>query len=354
MNERFGSGWTGPPPAEICIVMLSAIGDAVHVLPVANAIKRAWPESRITWIVQPVPYTLVRGHRAIDDFIVFERHRGVRTPTGYVQLMRTLRSRHFDLVLGLQVYLKAGLITALVSGDVKLGFDRARARDGQWLFTNARIPAQPAQHVQDQYFEFLHHLGVDPEPATWSLEFDDEEREAQANFFSRLERPACALVLGTSKPEKNWTVDGYAAVIDELASTSELQPVLVGGPSATERRMADQLSARCAAPVVDALGDDLRRLAWLIDGSALLVSPDTGPLHIGRALATPAVSLFGHTNPKRYGPYRAYSDLIVDGYAEHEGEEYSSMHVRRDGMKRVTVDAVLEKISLALTEYVRA
>ena len=72
------SGWEGPPPRDICIVMLSAIGDAVHVLPVANALKRAWPESRITWVVQSVPHGLVAGHPAIDDFVVFHRRRGVR------------------------------------------------------------------------------------------------------------------------------------------------------------------------------------------------------------------------------------------------------------------------------------
>ena len=65
------SVWSGTPPREVCIVMLSALGDAVHVLPVANALKRAWPECRITWVIQPVPYQLVRGHPAIDDFVIF-------------------------------------------------------------------------------------------------------------------------------------------------------------------------------------------------------------------------------------------------------------------------------------------
>jgi heptosyltransferase I len=91
---------------------------------------------------------------------------------------------------------------------------------------------------------------------------------------------------------------------------------------------------------------------WILDGSALLISPDTGPLHIGRALGTAAVSLFGYTNPKRAGPYRAFTDLIVDGYAEYPGEDYPITPAYRDGMKRVTVEGVLEKVDLAMKKYV--
>jgi heptosyltransferase I len=91
---------------------------------------------------------------------------------------------------------------------------------------------------------------------------------------------------------------------------------------------------------------------WILDGSRLLISPDTGPLHIARALGTPAVGLFGYTNPKRSGPYRAYTDLIVDGYAAYPGEDYPVMAEYRDGMKRITVEDVLEKVSLAMEKYV--
>jgi len=346
-------GWSGPPPNEICIVMLSAIGDAVHVLPVANALKRAWPESRITWIVQPLPYALVAGHRAIDELLVFRRRRGPGWWRSYKELADGLAGRRFDLVLGLQVYLKAGLVTALLGARVKLGFDRRRARDAQWLFTNRRIPPHADQHVQDQYLEFLHHLGVDPHPVTWDLRLTDAEREEQAAFFAGLDRPACAVVVGTSKPEKNWSVDGYARVLEGLEAEHGLRPVLVGGPAPEERRIADEVMSATRARVVDALGDSPRRLLWILEGSALTVTPDTGPLHIARAVETPVVSLFGRTNPKRSGPYRAYEDLIVDGYAAFPGEDYPPTPRYRDGMPRVTVDAVMEKVDLAMRRYVR-
>lgn len=337
------------PPRTVCIVMMSAIGDAVHVLPVARALKRAWPETRITWVIQPVPHALVKGHPAIDDFVVFRRERGVGAWRAFTDVARQLRGRTFDLVLALQVYFKAGLITSLVRGRTKLGFDRARARDANWLFTNARIPARGPQHVQDQYFEFLEHVGVDPEPVAWGLTFNDQERAAQQRFFDPIGKPSCAVVVGTSKPEKNWTAEGYAAVLDAIESDYGLQPVLIGGPSRIERHIADGILDLTRCSPIDALGDDIRRLAWLIAGSRVVISPDTGPLHIARALDVPAVGLFGWSNPKRHAPYRADPRLVVDGYAAHPGEPYPISMEHRDGMKRITPEMVLAAVDHAMS-----
>lgn len=340
------------PPRDICIVMLSAIGDAVHVLPVANALKRHWPDCRITWVIQPVPHRLVAGHAAVDDFLIFHRRRGLDAWEGFRDLARQFPQRPYDLVLGLQVYFKAGVLTGLAPARVKLGFDRHRARDFNWLFTNERIAFDGQHHVQDQYFEFLEHLGLDPHPAVWNLPISEAERARQAAFFGDLDRPVCAVVVGTSKPQKNWTPEGYARVLEVVESDLGLRPVLVGGPSPVEREMADRtLALTRATTVVDTLGDDLRRLVWLLDGSRLVVSPDTGPLHIARALETPVVGLYGYTNPKRTGPWRRYQDLVVDGYAAFEGEAYPVSPQYRDGMGRVTVDAVVEKIERALARY---
>lgn len=342
-------------PAEICIVMLSALGDAVHVLPVVNALKRTWPETRITWVVQPVPYLLVRDHPAVDRLVVFRRRKGVGAWRSFRDAATRLRDRRFDVLLALQVYAKAGLLVALARADRKIGFDRARARDLNWLVTTERIRPHPVQHVQDQYFEFLEHLGVDPRPVEWRIPIREEERAAQRAFFEQLDRRPCAVVVGTSKPEKNWAPDRYARLLDALEADFGFRPVLVGGPSAVERRIADEILARTGARVVDALGDDLRRLVWLLDGAPLVISPDTGPLHLARALDTPVIGLYGYTNPRRYGPYRKYEDLVVDGYARHPGEAYApSMEYRPEGMGRVTVEGVLEKVARARAEYLDA
>ena len=166
-------------------------------------------------------------------------------------------------------------------------------------------------------------------------------------------RRACAVVVGTSKPEKNWDAARYARVLDALERDHGLLPTLVGGPSRGERAIADRVLGLTRARVLDLLGDDLRRLTWLLDGSALVISPDTGPLHIARALDVPVVGLFGHTNPKRTGPYRRFQDLVVDGYAEFPGEAYPVSPAHRNGMKRVSVDAVLAKVAMARAQYPR-
>ncbi|HEY3583894.1 MAG TPA: glycosyltransferase family 9 protein, partial [Casimicrobiaceae bacterium] len=121
----------------VCVVMMSAVGDAVHVLPVLEALKRHSPATHVTWVLQPGPATLVRGHRAVDEILLFDRSKGWRA---FAEIRRQLASRAFDLVINLQVYFKAGVVTAFSRASVKLGFDRARARDFNWFFTTHRIP----------------------------------------------------------------------------------------------------------------------------------------------------------------------------------------------------------------------
>jgi heptosyltransferase I len=339
------------PLRRICIVMMSAVGDAVHVLPVLNALRRRSPDAHITWILQPGPATLVRGHPAVDEIILFDRSRGLRA---FTDIRQALAARRFDVVLGLQVYFKAGIVTAFTQADVKLGFDRARARDANWLFTTHRVPARPVQHVQDQYFEFLTALGVDPEPVSWNLGPWPDEREWQREFFAPIDRPTAAIVVGTSKAQKDWLPERWAQVVDALHHDFGVQPVLVGGRSPRELASERVIMERASATPVSALGSGLRRLVGILDGSALVLSPDTGPLHMSVALDRPVISLMGYTNPRRTGPWRRFHDLIVDAYGE-PGESYPiSMENRRDRMPRITVRDVLDKVELWRTRYARS
>jgi heptosyltransferase I len=333
-----------PPLDRICIVMMSAVGDAVHVLPVINALKRHWPTTHITWVLQPGPATLVRGHPAVDDIVLFDRARGLRA---FLDVRAALASRRFDLVLDLQVYFKAGIVTGFTRAPIKLGFDRARARDMNWLFTNRRIPPHPeGQHVQDQYFEFLAAIGVPHEPVTWNLGPWNDERAWQSQFFAPIERPVAAIVVATSKPQKDWLPERWADVVDRLTDDYGLQPVLVGGRSPREIAAESVIMSRARHKPISALGSGLRRLVSILDGSALVLAPDTGPLHMAVALNRPVVSLIGYTNPKRTGPFRRFHDLIVDAYGD-PGEDYPlSMETRLDRMPRITVDDVMAKVAV--------
>ncbi|MEO5509362.1 MAG: glycosyltransferase family 9 protein, partial [Longimicrobiales bacterium] len=203
-------------------------------------------------------------------------------------------------------------------------------------------------HVQDQYFEFLQFLGIDPGPVEWRIPITTSERAEQAKFFAELGGPAVAVVVGTSRPLKNWPAERYARALERIHEKHGLIPVIVGGPSAAEREMADAIKAATRIRVVDTLGDNIRRVVWILEGSRLVLSPDTGPLHVANALGKPIVGLYGYTNPLRYGPY-GHADSVVDGYARTPSEIYApSMEYREEGMGRVTVDAVVAAADRAL------
>lgn len=335
-------------PDNICIVMMSAVGDAVHVLAVINALKRANPRARITWVLQPGPATLVRGHRSVDEIIIFDRARGWRA---FAEVRSELAKRRFELVINLQVYFKAGIVTAFTKAPIKLGFDRTRARDFNWLFTNTKIPAHAVQHVQDQYFEFLGALGVSPEPVEWDLGPWPDERAWQAQFLASVNRPVASIVIATSKPEKDWIPERWAEVADALYLRYGMQVVLVGGTSARERAAERIVMERTSHKPRSELGSGLRKLVSILDASSLVLSPDTGPLHMSVALDRPVISLMGYTNPKRTGPYRKFHDLMIDVYGE-PGENYPiSMENRPRRMKRIETQDVMEKIALWKERY---
>jgi len=340
----------GGVPDNVCVVMMSAVGDAVHVLPVINALKRANPRTRITWILQPGPAALVRGHRSVDEIVVFDRSRGIRA---FTDVASAMSKKRFDLVINLQVYFKAGIVTASTHAPIKLGFDRARARDMNWLFTNRKIPAHPIQHVQDQYFEFLTALGVSPDPVEWDLGPWPQERGWQREFVASIDRPIASIVVATSKPEKDWLPERWAEVSDALHERFGMQVVLVGGRTERELNAERIVLERATHKPRSELGSGLRNLVSILDSSALVLSPDTGPLHMSVALNRPTISLMGYTNPKRTGPYRRFQDLIIDAYGE-PGEDYPITMENRPGrMKRIETRHVLEKVQLWRDRYAR-
>jgi heptosyltransferase I len=345
---RFGVRMIETPLNRVCIVMMSAVGDAVHVLPVIDAIKRHAPAARITWVLQPGPAALVRGHPAVDEIVIFDRAIGWRA---FSAVRRELARRQFDVVINLQVYFKAGVVTSFTRAPVKLGFDRARARDLNWLFTTDRIPPHAPQHVQDQYFEFLDALSVPHGAVRWDLGPWPDERPGQREFFARIDRPAAAIVVATSKPQKDWLPERWAEVADILYHDYGLQPVLVGGRSERELAAERVILDRARSKPLSTLGSGLRNLVGILDGSALVLAPDTGPLHMAVALDRPVISLMGYTNPKRTGPYRRFHDLIVDAYG-NPGEDYPiSMENRPDRMPRIQVHDVIEKVEVWRRRY---
>jgi len=338
----------GAVPRRVAVVMLSALGDVVHALPVVTAIKRYAPATRLTWILQPGPSGLVQGHPAVDEILLFERRQGWR---GLFDVRRRLAERPFDLVLALQPYFKAGLLTWMARAPVKLGLDRGRSRDLNWLFTTHRIPPRPIGHIQDQFLEYLDALGVPRGEPVWDLAPTPGERAAARALVADTEGPLVGLVVTTSRPAKNWPPQRYAALAARLAAAHGARCILLGGTALRERAAADVILAGAAAAPIDALGCGLRTTLALLEACDVVVSPDTGPFHIAVAMQVPAVGLYGYTNPLRFGPYRRFADLLVDAFGD-PGEAYTASARYRPGrMGRITVEMVEEKVQRALERY---
>ncbi|MDQ2891279.1 MAG: glycosyltransferase family 9 protein, partial [Gemmatimonadota bacterium] len=155
----------------------------------------------------------------------------------------------------------------------------------------------------------------------------------------------------TSKPEKDWIPERWAAVCDALYHEHGLQPVLVGGRSERELHAERLIRASAKSPVRSELGSGLRKLISILDASVLVLAPDTGPLHMAVAMNRPAISLLGYTNPKRTGPYRRFHDLMIDAYA-NPGEDYAPTMQNRPGrMQRITVRDVLSRVEIWRDRY---
>lgn len=340
---------TVPPPRHVGIIMMSAVGDTVHVLPVVTALKRHGVE-RVTWVLQPGPASLVRGHPSVDEILVFQRSRGIQA---FDHIRRELAARRFDVVFAMQTYFKAGLVTSFTRAPRKIGFDRTRARDLSWLFANEHLPPRPVQHIQDDFLEFLEPFGIPAEPLTWNLGPWTGERDTQRRLLGRFDRPVVSLVIGSSKPDKDWPADRWARLADALVVDFGLQPVLVGGrsprESATERVILEQTRYK----PVSLLDSGLRPLVGILDGSALVISLDTGPLHMSVALERPVIALMGYTDPRRTGPYRRYHDLVCDAFHDPREDGPITRETRHGRMSRITVDQVLARVERWRERYSR-
>ena len=164
-------------------------------------------------------------------------------------------------------------------------------------------------------------------------------------------RPAVALVAASSKPQKDWPAERYAELADRIDSELDLQPIILGGPSARERDIAARIEAGAKRKPVVSLYKPMRDTVLKLWGASVVVAPDTGPLHIAVALGRPTVGLYGYTDPRRTGPYY-FRDLLVDKYND-PGEESSPItRATRSGrMERITVDEVLDSVRRARDRY---
>jgi heptosyltransferase I len=299
------------PPAAVCMLRLSAIGDVCHAAAALNALERAWPDTRFTWIIGRLEAKLMSAILPGIEFIIFDKR---RMAAELLRLRRALGGRKFDLLLDLQLSIRASVVSTLVSAPIKLGFDVARARELQWLFTNARIAPAVHEHVLDSFMGFVRACGIAPGAAAWRLTLPASALEYAARLIPDRRR---TLVISpcSSHAARNWSAARYAAVADHAAGVHGMHVILAGGRSEAERRMGTAIAAAAHAPVVNQIGaDTLPELLALLAQATALVSPDSGPVHMATMVGCPVVGLYAATRTARVGPY--YSrQWCVDRYA---------------------------------------
>lgn len=345
------------PPQSICILRLSAIGDVMHMVPVIRTLQYHWPNCKITWIIGNPEASLVADIPGVE-FIIFNKHSGLKTG---LQLRRLLAGRRFDLFLHMQVALRASLVSLAIHAPVRLGFDRGRAHDFQWLFTNQRIDPVPQQHVLDGFFGFLEKIGIHERCMEWNIPIPDQAR----NRINQLVTPGKPLLIinacssARRRNWRNWPAERYAAVADEANRQLGMQVVLSGGPSGQERNMAQRICEHSSHAPVNLVGQtSLKELLALLERATVLIAPDTGPAHMATAVGTPVIGLYATSNPLRTGPY-LHQNLVVN-YYPHALEQYSGKtidHARwgervrhPDAMSLIPVDDVMQKLTKAVNK----
>jgi heptosyltransferase I len=286
-------------PRSLCILRLSAIGDTCHVVAIVRTLQRVWPATRLTWIVGSVEARLVSLLPGVE-FITIDKRAGF---SGMRALRTALRGRRFDALLHMQLALRASLISLSVRAPLRLGFDRTRARELQWLFTNARIAPRRDEHVLDSFKGFLVALGIEPGALEWNLPLPADALAYAAELIPD-ERPTLIVSPCANHTLRNWRAERYAAVIEHAVRQHDMRIVLCGGRSQLEREMGAAIERHAGVPLHNQIGrDTLPQLLALLARASVLLTPDSGPAHMATMVATPVIGLYAATRLQRCGPY---------------------------------------------------
>jgi heptosyltransferase I len=344
-------------PSDLCLIRLSAIGDTCHTVPVVRALSRAWPATRIVWVIGKTEHSLMRGLEGVE-LEVLDKSGGF---LGLMDLRRRLRSRRFPVLLHMHASMRANLASLAARADVRLGFDRARARDYQWHFCNVHLPPRAQQHVMDGLFEFAELLGVERGEPRWDIPLGDDDRAFAASV---VEEGAPTLVLSPCTGQRfrnyrNWSLECYARVADYAAAQYGARIVLTGGTTAIEERYGRGIVELSKAQLTNTIGrTTLKQLLAILERATVVLCPDSGPAHMATAVRTPVVGLYATSNRFRTGPYIS-QHLVVDKNPQAVRREFGKPvealrfgeRVRNpDAMSLITVDDVVTKLDAAFAE----
>jgi lipopolysaccharide heptosyltransferase I len=301
----------------IALIKLSSIGDVVHALPVAAALRAALPQARLTWLVERREAAVLRDNAALSEIVPVDTRgwRRARAPlsiaetTGaLVALGRHLRASRFDVAIDLQGLIKSGMITRATRAPLRIGFAAAHCRErASVVFTNHRVtPPAAARHIVDRYISLVEPLGVRPRAAEFPLPSNGAAETLVDEFLAAAGlKPRDRLVVlnpGAGRPDKRWPIARFRALAGRLTDDAGAAVLVTWGPNELEEARA-VVDAGPTRRTVLAPPTNLDELLAVLRRASVVVAGDTGPLHLAAALGTPCVGLYGPTSDERNGPY---------------------------------------------------
>lgn len=340
-----------PEPQNICVLRLSAIGDVCHALSVVQQIQQRYPSCNITWIMGKIEAQLLGDLEGIN-VVVFDKKRGLK---GMQEVWQQLKGLHFDYLLHMQVALRASLLTLGIKARKRVGFSWNRAKEGQWLFTNVKLPATDAPHVLDNFAQFALYLDCPTQAPKWNIPLAESDYSALVQLGGK---PYIVISPAASKDERNWLPERYATIADYVAGKG-YQVVLCGAPTDREHRLANNIIGFAETPIHNLVGQtNLKQLTAVLSKAEVVIAPDSGPAHIATTQGTPVIGLYAHSNPLRTGPYNSLSYVasVYDQLAEAQyGKAVSELpwgaRVKgTDLMSNVSVELVEQQLDKILTE----
>ena len=298
----------------VLVVKLSAIGDVIHALPVSYAIKETYPEAKVTWVVEPPAYDILKDNPYIDNIIVFEKKK-FKSMRGFLKnygpFTKILNADKYDASLDLQGLFKSAAIAWSAKAPIRLG--TCNMREMSHKVSRPVVGPNANGHIVERYLDVVRELGCQVNKVVFPMEISQRDQQAAEGAMQqagiRMENPYVVLAVGANWPNKRWPTRYYAKLSDWLYDR-KIIPVIIGG-GMLDSTLAGEIDAEAEIPPIILVGKTtLKQLAHVIKHAKAVVGGDTGPVHLAAGLGVPTVMVMGPTDANRNGPYGQLENAI--------------------------------------------
>ena len=341
----------------IGILRLGALGDVCLTVPLIHVLRRYLPQVELYWIIGRPFFSLVQGLANVN-FIVLDKPKSL---SDYWRCYQQLRSYPLDVLLVPQATLRSNMLCLLTRAKIKYGYEKLHSRDLQRFFVNRTVAAK-SEHLVESFLRFAEPFGITNRNIEWKLPIEEKDYEWAKVQLSRYAVTVrwLAICPAASKEERNWFSDRYASVVNQLIEKRwNFNVVLVGGSNTAEKQMAEEINHQLIKPALNLVEkSSLKQLAALLSKVDVLLSPDTGPLHIAQAVGTPVVGLYAVAPSEKTGPFFSQK-WVINKFPQavkailHKDPSKITWHERvhsREAMALITVDEVTNKLEKLFIE----